>query len=82
MEYHDLWYILILYIIHQNKRYNIFGIDAPFMQYNITIKIYQFNGVDESFKANWTLVSQFSLNPSKTIGRSSNGRVSSKLYKG
>lgn len=61
-------------------RYNVFEVGAPTMQYNITISLLEFSGVikneDKSVvKANWTLVSQFNLNPSKTLGRSANGRV-------
>lgn len=48
------------------------------MQYNITIKMFQFNGVNKSsnsIRANWTSLSSFNLNPTKTIGRSRDGRV-------
>ena len=51
------------------------------MQYNITVKLFEFSGViknnkDQSVRANWTLVSMFNLNPTRTLGRSKNGRVS------
>lgn len=58
----------------------MFEVDPPTMQYNITVTVLEFAGViknadSSAIKPNWTLVSQFNLNPSKMLGRSSNGKV-------
>ncbi|XP_019855024.1 PREDICTED: protein HAPLESS 2-A-like [Amphimedon queenslandica] len=58
--------------------YNVFTIDPPSLQYNITVRILQFNGVNKtagSLTADWSLLSTFNLNPTRTLGRSLNGRV-------
>ena len=60
-------------------RYDVFSLDLPMMQYNITLDLLEFQGisVDETGAkhANWTQVSKLHLNPSQTLGRSSDGRV-------
>ena len=50
-------------------------------QYNITLDVLQFTGITADNKtgakhANWNKVSTFYLNPSYTIGRSSDGKAS------
>ena len=54
------------------------------LQYNITLRLLEFNGVYDDAEtgtssANWTSVGEFQLNPSKPLGRSPNGRVRSHL---
>ena len=51
------------------------------IKYSITVRVLEFNGVlknetAKSIKADWNLVSTFQLNPTQTIGRSKNGKVS------
>ena len=53
----------------------------PALQYNITVRVLEFSGIDEDeelsdITPSWHLVSQFQLSPSKTAGRSENGKVS------
>ena len=52
------------------------------MQYRITLDVLELQGIavnnaTGSKSVNWTLVSTFHLSPSRTIGRSKNGRVMS-----
>lgn len=72
------------YVNSHYARYNVFSIGPPFIQYNITVKVFQFNGVvqnsdTESLTANWTQISEFYLSPSRITGRSNDGRVSKNL---
>lgn len=53
------------------------------LQYNITLTLMEFNGIVEAVQggskyANWTTVSTFYLNPSRTSSRSKDGRVSNR----
>lgn len=53
----------------------------PMMQYKITLDVLEFKGIDNvngtgTKTVNWTRVSTFHLSPSRTIGRSKDGRVS------
>lgn len=59
----------------------MYDINPPILQYNIRISLLEFNGMIENIEtgesaANWTLVSTFEINPSKTISKSKDGRVS------
>lgn len=61
-------------------RFDVFQLDQPMMQYNITVRLLQFNGFTsdpdtETETANWTTVSTFYLNPSRSVSRSKDGRV-------
>ena len=59
----------------------MYDINPPILQYTIHINLLEFNGMVENMEtgesaANWTLVSSFEINPSKTISKSKDGRVS------
>ena len=60
-------------------RYDVFDIEQPLLQYNITVDTLRFNEISVNAAgekhANWTKLSTFYLNPSKRIGRSSNSKV-------
>lgn len=61
-------------------RYDVYDIELPNMLYNITVRLLQYEGriVDTekgTEMANWTTVSTFYLSPSKTMGRSADGKV-------
>ena len=50
------------------------------LQYNISLTVMEFNGIVEDTKTNskyvnWTTVSTFNLNPSRTLSRSLDGKV-------
>ena len=58
----------------------MYDIDRPILQYTIHISLLELNGIIENAEtgehaANWTVVSTFELNPSKTVSRSNDGRV-------
>lgn len=50
------------------------------LQYNISLNLMEFNGIVDDTKSNskyvnWTTVSTFNLNPSRTLSRSPGGEV-------
>ena len=58
----------------------MYDIELPMMIYNISVRLLQYEGkvVDHENgieTTNWTTVSIFYLSPSKTIGRSADGKV-------
>ena len=65
---------------HALFRYDIFEVDTPQLHYNITVNLLNFDGFVEdpntkSKYVNWTMVSTFYLNPSRTLARSKDGKV-------
>lgn len=59
----------------------MYDIELPMMLYNISIRLLQYEGkvadVEKGTeRTNWTTISTFYLSPSKTMGRSVDGRVS------
>ncbi len=61
-------------------RYDIFELANPILQFNITVKLLEYNGIVQNPESkakfvNWTTISSFYLNPSRTMGRSRDGKV-------
>lgn len=59
----------------------MYSIDPPQLQYNITLRLLEFQGIvrnitARSIHANWKQVSTIYLGPIQPIARSKNGRVS------
>ena len=58
----------------------MYDIELPLMIYNISVRLLQYEGkiVDQekgTELTNWTTLSTFYLSPSKTMGRSADGKV-------
>ena len=61
-------------------RYDVYSLEMPMMQYKITLDVLELQGiivnnVTGSRHVDWKLISTFHLSPSRTIGRSKDGRV-------
>lgn len=61
-------------------RYDVYDIELPMMLYNITVRLLQYEGQSVDIETgvemtNWTTISTFFLTPSKTMGRSEDGKV-------
>ena len=72
--------VLFLCVCLRVYRYDVFELEQPMLQYNITLSLLEFNGIVQDTAnaekyVNWTTVSTFYLNPSQTMSRSKNGRV-------
>lgn len=58
----------------------MYDIELPMMLYNITVRLLQYEGQSVDIETgvemtNWTTISTFFLTPSKTMGRSEDGKV-------
>ena len=58
----------------------MYDIELPNMLYNISVRLLQYEGKIVDMEkgtemTNWTTVSTFFLSPSKTVGRSTDGKV-------
>ncbi len=65
-------------------RYDVYDVELPMMLYNITVRLLQYEGkvMDVETGAemtNWTTISAFFLTPSKTMGRSEDGKVNNNI---
>lgn len=61
-------------------RYDVYDIELPMMLYNISVRLMQYEGKMMDTQgggevANWTTISNFFLAPSKTMGKSEDGKV-------
>ena len=61
-------------------RYDVYSIEMPMMQYKITLDVLELQGIvvnnaTGSRHVDWKLISTFHLSPSRTVSRSSDGRV-------
>ena len=69
-----------IFLILSIYRYDVYDIELPMMLYNITVRLLQYEGKVVNVETgtettNWTTISTFFLTPSKTMGRSKDGKV-------